>query len=704
MKKILLPLLLVLVISATDIYAQPASSPTLDMLIADLQGGDDGPRQARARQLLPTQGPEVAWKMLPLLDDPRPAVSAAAMRVLEDVIHETNFRGEPDGRERVLSAVYSLLAPEASDRCKDAGLRLMPYVAREEHDLAALAALMKVEAWREPVRAALENIGTVQALRVLCDALVDADEPFKISLLRAIAAFPLDAEAARLVPLLQDSSAAVSGAALRALSRTGNPDLVKEARRMCAQAGAEDAFDAWDGWLRLTDAMAARGGRWELAMQSYREILDTSPHTLIQSAAITGMGRYGDDTCIPVIQAALARESGSVLEPAALEAFRSLAGRDVNQALAALYPGCSATMKVGLLALFGDKAAPEFAGLLTEQARSEEPMIRAAARNALGRCATPEAVAVFQAILEEAAAQATEWNPELDAALQSLQSLARKLRQAGNGEVAGRAWLSVYRNARDDAARAEALEGIRQNPVPEASDVVLDLLAKGDVSSMPLDAMVGIAQNAIQSGRAEEGKKLMDEIVPRLADPVAVRGAVNIMRGLGPNPEFARAIGVVNHWYFVGPFPWIVSEGFTGAFIGEPNVTLDATYPAGDQVLQWHAADSQDAAGMYDLFGVLGKVEQSVGFAHTRIEVAEGGPAQIRAGSDDGLRVWVNGASVLEKDVDRGYDLDQDVADITLQTGTNTLLVQITQRAGGWVFGCRITRPDGTPYPFTIIP
>ncbi|NLV44652.1 MAG: hypothetical protein GXY07_09155 [Candidatus Hydrogenedentes bacterium] len=701
MKKLFLILLVVIVVNG---MTAAAPAPTLDMLIADLKSGDDGPRQARARQLLPLRGPEVARDMTLLLDDPNPAVSFTALRVLEDVIHETALRGSAGDRDSVAASVFSLLAPGASDKQKDIGLRLLPYAIDEGHDLGAVAALLKEEAWREPARASLENLHNQKALLVLCDALNGADESFKVALLRSIALFPPDWQNPGVEALLTDPSAAVRGAGLRALARTGNPALISEARRICAQSGAEDAFDAWDGWLRLTDAMAARGGLWEQAMQSYREILETAPHTLIQGGAITGMVRYGDNSCIPVIEAALARDTGFVLEPAALEAFRNLDGREARLDLAAAYPRFSTTMKVGLLALFGDKAAPEYAPLLTEAAKDTDPAIRSAARAALGRGAFPEAAPIFEDILKTAADTGAEWTPELDETLQSLQSLARQLRQAGNGEGAGRAWLAVYRHARDDAARAEALDGIRQHPVPEAFDVVLDLLKAGDIESLPVEAMIGIAQNAMQAGREEEGRKLMDEIVPKLATPEAVRGAVGAMRGRGPNPEFARAIGVVNHWQFVGPFPWNISEGFKPVFINEPEVSLDASYPAGDKTLQWHAADSTDAAGLYDLFGVIGTVEQSVAFAFVQIEVAEGGPAQLRAGSDDGLRVWVNGEVALENDVDRGYDVDQDVADITLRPGTNTLLAQITQRAGGWAFGLRITRPDGTPYPFTIVP
>ena len=700
MKNIVLTLLLVFTAAAG--YTQPA--PTLDMLVADVQSGDDGPRQARARQLLPLRGPEAARKMLPLLDDARAPVSFTALRILEDVIHETGCRGDAAARQQVAEAVFSLVAPGTSDKQKEVGLRLLPFVATGAHALYALAVLLADETWREPARQSLETIRTRNALAVLCNALDTAEESFKIDLLRAIAMVEPGAEAGKITPLLEDASPGVQAAALRTLARTGDPALLPDARRICGAAIPESAFDAWDGWLRLTDALAARGGCWETAMQSYREILNTAPYTLVQSGAITGMGRYGDDGCIPVIAKALARAGGDVLEPAALEAFHALSGRAARVALAKVYPEVSTTMKFGLLARFGEAYAPEYSTVLVDQARSEDPVIRAAAREALGQSASPEALHVFRTLLEEAYIRGEDWNAELDAAVQHLCALARHLQQAGDGNNAGLAWLVVYRSAKDEAIRAEALEGIRANPVPEAFDVVLELLQAGDIESLPVDAMVGIAQNAIQAGREAEGRKLMEELIPKLNTPEAVRSVVGVLRGRGPNPEFARAIGVVNHWYFVGPFPWKVSEGFQPVFINEPNISLDASYTVEENTLEWHAADSADAAGLFDLFGVIGQFEQSVAFAYTRIETADGGPAQICTGSDDGIRVWLNGEVVLEKDVDRGYDVDQDRAEITLKPGENTLLVQITQRAGGWAFGLRITRPDGTPFPFTIVP
>ena len=450
--------------------------------------------------------------------------------------------------------------------------------------------------------------------------------------------------------------------------------------------------------------MAARGGLWEQANQVYREILETAPYTLIQSGAIAGLGRHGDHTAIPVIAAALAGEQGASLEPAALEAFRSLEGRDVRNALAALFPDASPTMQAGILVLFGDQPAPEYAALLAEYAKHQDESLRTAARRALRRSGSPDSASIFQEILEEASQQTAEWRTERDAALESLGELALRLQQAGDEAGAGRAWLAVYRHAEDEDMREAALNGIRNNPVPEAFEVVLDLLAAGDIDSLPVDTMMGIALNAIAQGREEEGRGLMDEILPRLTTADAVQRAVHTMRARGLNPEFARLIGVLNRWHFTGPFPWNPATAFTENFIGEPDIALDAVYTVDGRRMQWHMHESQDAGGIFDLSSTIANVENAAAFAYAEIEVEEGGPAQVRVGSDDGLRIWINGALVHENDVDRGAALDQDVADIELNAGRNTILTLITQRGGGWAFCLRLTDPDGKPLRYHIAP
>src|SRR5690606_35460125 len=52
-----------------------------------------------------------------------------------------------------------------------------------------------------------------------------------------------------------------------------------------------------------------------------------------------------------------------------------------------------------------------------------------------------------------------------------------------------------------------------------------------------------------------------------------------------------------------------------------------------------------------------------------------------------GVRVWLNGEMIHENYVGRGYSTRQDTFNGTLEAGTNTLLVKVENRDGGWQWG-----------------
>jgi len=71
--------------------------------------------------------------------------------------------------------------------------------------------------------------------------------------------------------------------------------------------------------------------------------------------------------------------------------------------------------------------------------------------------------------------------------------------------------------------------------------------------------------------------------------------------------------------------------------------------------------------------------------------------ATLYTGSDDALRVWLNGRLVVEKLVLRPAGPDQDSTPITLKAGDNQLLVEVSNGGGGWGFYVRLEGEDGTP-------
>jgi len=69
--------------------------------------------------------------------------------------------------------------------------------------------------------------------------------------------------------------------------------------------------------------------------------------------------------------------------------------------------------------------------------------------------------------------------------------------------------------------------------------------------------------------------------------------------------------------------------------------------------------------------------------------------ARLEMGSDDGIKVWLNGQVVHNNNAIRGYKAGSDKSDVKLKVGKNPILVKITQGAGHWSGSMRISGLDG---------
>ncbi|RKU09179.1 hypothetical protein C6503_21815 [Candidatus Poribacteria bacterium] len=79
-----------------------------------------------------------------------------------------------------------------------------------------------------------------------------------------------------------------------------------------------------------------------------------------------------------------------------------------------------------------------------------------------------------------------------------------------------------------------------------------------------------------------------------------------------------------------------------------------------------------------------GDINNHVAYGSILIDSSEEQETLMFAGSDDAVKVWLNGEIVHENFVDRGsYDY-QDVFRVTLKEGENVLLVAVYERGGAW--------------------
>lgn len=90
-----------------------------------------------------------------------------------------------------------------------------------------------------------------------------------------------------------------------------------------------------------------------------------------------------------------------------------------------------------------------------------------------------------------------------------------------------------------------------------------------------------------------------------------------------------------------------------------------------------------------------GKKEYVAGYAFRVIKSDRLRKVRILTGSDDSLRMWLNGQLVEEVLALRGARPDEDITEIALSPGENWLLVEVSNWEGGWGLFLRLEDEDG---------
>ncbi|MBT3291933.1 MAG: TIM barrel protein, partial [Victivallales bacterium] len=154
--------------------------------------------------------------------------------------------------------------------------------------------------------------------------------------------------------------------------------------------------------------------------------------------------------------------------------------------------------------------------------------------------------------------------------------------------------------------------------------------------------------------------------------------------------EVAKFAGCVGIWEVAGPYSKD-NKGHTAIY---PVVFPPETRDAKGVIWRKVKADRKD--GHLDLIPLCGKSNRCA-YMRVNVIVPIACEAQLSIGSDDGLKVWLNGNVCHEMNVPRAYKPFEDTIPVTLLEGTNTLMLKITQGGGGWEANARVRDADGAP-------
>jgi hypothetical protein len=164
--------------------------------------------------------------------------------------------------------------------------------------------------------------------------------------------------------------------------------------------------------------------------------------------------------------------------------------------------------------------------------------------------------------------------------------------------------------------------------------------------------------------------------------------------------------GFVTRWLIAGPFDNTKGAGFSNAYPPELGVDPKATYPGKSGKVSWQDYNCTKALGLVDFNEVAGKLKGAVYYGYAAVSCEAERPVEIRAGSNNAVRIWVNGKEIyFREEYHHGMQVDQHVGKATLKAGRNEILIKVCQNeqtenwAEQWSFQLRVCDALGAAVP-----
>jgi len=199
----------------------------------------------------------------------------------------------------------------------------------------------------------------------------------------------------------------------------------------------------------------------------------------------------------------------------------------------------------------------------------------------------------------------------------------------------------------------------------------------------PFGGQYRIADPWMYSGTVEDNKRIREfesqiaaakEELKRLEQSTEMASAqsdweASLAGDPGDPPQFGP-------WFSIGPYTArSFSAAYEKAYEPEREIDFQKSYQNGS--LRWAPHPEWEDGKSHELEG-----EDTAIYLCRTIHAAAELPATLSFGSDDAIKVWLNGERVLAKKVTRGVEPDQEKVVVTLAAGKNTLLVKIVNGAG----------------------
>jgi hypothetical protein len=179
----------------------------------------------------------------------------------------------------------------------------------------------------------------------------------------------------------------------------------------------------------------------------------------------------------------------------------------------------------------------------------------------------------------------------------------------------------------------------------------------------------------------------------------------------GIEVDQTKHYGFVTRWLLAGPFDNVGGVGFSNVYPPERGIDVEAVYAGkGNQQVRWREHTTDKPLGLVDVNEAVGKLKGAVAYAHAVVSAETKRPIEIRAASNNAVRIWLNGKEIyFREEYHHGMEMDQHVGKGVLQAGRNEILIKVCQNeqtdswAQLWSFQLRICDYLGAAVPVTNV-
>ncbi|MBL7153119.1 MAG: HEAT repeat domain-containing protein [Phycisphaerae bacterium] len=195
-------------------------------------------------------------------------------------------------------------------------------------------------------------------------------------------------------------------------------------------------------------------------------------------------------------------------------------------------------------------------------------------------------------------------------------------------------------------------------------------------------AAVQIAKRLRQSDPTRT-RTAMKNIVATVKDARARQQAQDVIN------EMEQYEGYILVWLAAGPYS---VKGKEGAEIFE--TAFEAEKPGAK--VEWKPLAKGIGSWDINLESTFGGKDHVSAYMKTSVVSPADQDVRLELGSDDSVKVWLNGKLIHANNTNRGLSPRQDLVKARLKKGVNDLMLKVIDNSGGWAFGCRVRKPDGS--------